>query len=99
MADQETAAKELEALSEMFKKFNEDVVVHRNVIEAEGLDVAKMAEEYSSLAAKYSRTVEMIKDCKSLLEQADQLTAQEASLAISLSQLEMERNKKKLVQD
>merc|ERR1712179_617232 len=97
LADQETAAKELESLSEMFKKFNEDVVVHKNVIEAEGVDVAKMAAEYSNLAEKYSRTVEILKDCESLLGQADQLTDQEASLAISLSQLEMERNKRRLV--
>merc|ERR1712098_898876 len=97
LADQETAAKELESLSEMFKKFNHDVEGHRNVIEAKGVDVSKMAEEYSSLSEKYSRTEEIIKECKGLLEQADRLTAQEASLAISLSQLEMERKKKQLV--
>jgi len=97
LADQETAAQELESLSEMFKKFNHDVVGHRNVIEAKGIDVKKMAQEYSSLSEKYSRTVEIRKECKGLLEQADRLTAQEASLAISLSQLEMERKKKQLV--
>merc|ERR1712201_13437 len=97
LADQETAAKELESLSEMFKKFNQDVVVHKNVIEAKGLDVSKMAQEYSSLSEKYSRTVDIIKECKGLLEQADRLTAQGASLAISLSQLEMERKRKQLV--
>merc|ERR1719369_547220 len=97
LEDQETAARELESLSEMFKKFNEDVLVHKNVIEAEGIDVARMAEEYSSLAQKYSRTVQLIEECKSLLEQADQLTNQEASLAISLSQLELEQRKKRLV--
>ncbi len=81
----------------MFKKFNEDILVHKNVIEAEGIDVTRMAEEYSTSAQKYSRTVQLIEECKSLLEQADLLTNQEASLAISLSQLEMERRKKRLV--
>ena len=85
-------------MSKMFVKFNEDVVVHRNVVEAEGMDIARMAEEYSSLAEKYSKTIELIKDCRSMLEQADQLASQEASLAISLSQLERERKKKVLVE-
>jgi len=97
LADQETAASELESLSKMFIKFNEDVAVHKNVVEAEGVEVARMAEEYSSLADKYSKTIELIKDCRSMLEQADQLASQEASLAISLSQLEMERKKRMLV--
>ena len=81
----------------MFKKFNEDVVVHKNVIEAEGLDVAKMASEYSNLAEKYTQTIELIKDCKAMLEQADQLANQEASLAISLSDLEIARKNNNLV--
>ena len=98
LADQDTAARELESLSKMFIKFNEDVMVHRNVVEAEGMDVAKMAKEYSSLAEKYSRTIELIQDCRTMLEQADQLASQEASLAISLSQLERERKKKVLVE-
>ena len=29
----------------MFVKFNDDVAVHKNVIESEGMDVAKMAVE------------------------------------------------------
>jgi len=97
IADQETAAVELEKLSKMFVKFNEDVLVHKNVVEAEGMNVSKMAVEYSSLADKYSKTIELIKDCRSMLEKADELSSQEASLAISLSQLEMERKKRMLV--
>ena len=81
----------------MFVKFNEDVLVHKNVVEAEGMNVSKMAVEYSSLADKYSKTIELIKDCRSMLEKADELSSQEASLAISLSQLEMERKKRMLV--
>ena len=82
----------------MFVKFNEDVAVHKNVIESEGMDVAKMAVEYSSLAEKYSRTIELIYDCKTMLEQADKLASQEASLAISLSQLEMAKKRKVLIE-
>ena len=51
-----------------------------------------------SLAEKYSRTIELIYDCKTMLEQADKLASQEASLAISLSQLEMAKKRKVLIE-
>ena len=92
LPDQEASAREMEKLSELFSKFNADVVGARAQI-ADSQDIQRTAELYSTLAEKYENILTIFKNCRFLYEEASDLVEQETSLIFSMNQLAVARAK------
>ena len=92
LPDQEASAREMEKLSELFSKFNADVVGARAQID-DSQDIQRTAELYSTLAEKYENILTIFKNCRFLYEEASDLVEQETSLIFSMNQLAVARAK------
>ena len=88
MADREQATRQLEKISEMFVKCIEDVKDYKDVAAEEEENLSKAYQDAAKMSQYYTKIVDLAQNCKKLLKQSEALTAQQASLAISLKALE-----------
>ena len=96
--DQQIAKEELEKMDKLFSKFLEDTDAIDAKVDRDMDSKLEMAQEYSKLAANFAEALRLSDDCKKLLNTAEQVAMQEASLRISMMQLERAEKKNMLVE-
>jgi len=96
--DQQIAKEELENMDKLFSKFLEDTDAIDAKVDRDMNNKLEMAQEYSKLAANFAEALRLSDDCKKLLNTAEQVAMQEASLRISMMQLERAEKKNMLVE-
>jgi len=96
--DQKIAKEELENMDKLFSKFLEDTDAIDAKVDRDMDNKLEMAQEYSKLAANFAEALRLSDDCKKLLKTAEQVALQEASLRISMMQLERAEKKNMLVE-
>ena len=69
----------------IFGKFVEE---HTAIADAEDTHLKKVAKKTTELSEKYEKIVNLVNNCKNLLKQNEILALKQASLSISLSELE-----------
>ena len=72
----------------IFGKFVEDTKEHTAIADAEEAHLKKVAKKTTELSENYEKIVSLVKNCKNLVKQNEMLALKQASLAISLSELE-----------
>jgi len=88
LADRDQATRQLETISGMFVQCIEDVKDYKDVAVDEDEDLSKANHDAAKLSQYYTKIVDLVQNCKKLLKHSEALTAQQASLAISLKALE-----------
>lgn len=86
LKDQETAKKELDKISDVLIKFNDNFSAYKEQVR-EQEDVGKMAVDYKIAAEKYVEVLSLVAKCRKMIEEENSLAVQEASLAVSMEQL------------
>lgn len=86
LKDQETAKKELDKISEVLIKFNDNFSAYKEQVR-EQENVGKMALDYKIAAEKYVEVLSLVAKCRKMIEEENSLAVQEASLAVSMEQL------------
>jgi len=86
LKDQETARKELDKISDVLIKFNDNFSAYKEQVR-EQEDVGKMAVDYKIAAEKYVEVLSLVAKCRKMIEENNSLAVQEASLAVSMEQL------------
>ena len=75
----------------IFGKFIQDTLKdhdHKAIADAEETHLKKVAKKTSELSENYEKIVSLVKNCKNLVKQNEMLALKQASLAISLNELE-----------
>jgi len=96
--DQQIAKEELINMDKLFDKFLKDTEAIDAKVDVDMDKRLEMAQEYSKLASNFSEALRLSDDCKKLLNTAEQVALQEASLRISMMQLERAEAKNRLVE-
>ena len=72
----------------------EEISQYDEVARSEEENLTEMAAETAKMRADYRDIVELVKECKMLIKKNEGLVLRQASLALSLSQLEMSKKLK-----
>lgn len=86
LKDQETAKEELDKISDILTKFNDNFRAYKEQVR-EQEDVGNMALDYKIAAEKYVEVLSLVAKCRKMIEENNSLAVQEASLAVSMEQL------------
>jgi len=93
VADQDRAEEELDLVSSQLKELLSNSVNCDTLVISRQPHLQSMAEQMSQVVDSYMRSIHLIKECRSLVSEGESLSSQEASVALSLHQLD-KANKK-----
>ena len=86
----EEGLRHLDILTGIFGKFVQDTLEDHGkaIADAEETHLKKVAKKTTELSKNYEKIVSLVKNCKNLVKQNEMLALKQASLAISLNELE-----------
>merc|ERR1712226_558276 len=93
ISDQQQAETELEAVCSQLEQFHTSALYYDSLVVSRAGDIQRMAAEFETLAESYSRSLQLIKECRKLVGKGERLAIQEASVGLSLEQLRKEQKK------
>merc|ERR1712059_229041 len=99
LADQETAAAELEGVSSLITDFNKEFDARKMELGDKAPEMKQMSVEYKQMAAEYKVCLTMLRENLAKFEQVKELAIHEASLVMSFDQLKKAEEKALSIQN
>lgn len=93
IADEQEAEAVLESVCAQLEQFHTSASFYDTLVVSRAGNIKKMAAQFEALAESYSRSLQLIKECRKLVSDGERLAIHEASVTLSLEQLNKELEK------